>query len=167
MECAADRRPTQVLPDIQPTYPPSPSSNNHQFSCMPLLLFSRSLYCVTFHHVNFQLMAPATFSRRHLPAFPPICSQPYVFRSTQLFAVGERLTCKKYVATFYFENHLKGCLFFFFFLNFAFLQRSQRCPPLETQDPLSTTHFLVFFLLCRHIMCCFHLMFCHIPLSIC
>lgn len=83
-------------------------------------LFFPSLHCVTFHHVNFQPMAPATFSRRHVPAFPPICFKPHMFRSTWLFALGERLTCEKYLVTFYFGRHLKRCLFLEFLLVDAF-----------------------------------------------
>lgn len=119
--CAADRRPTQVLPDTLPTYPRSPSSKNHQFSNAPAPpFFFPSLHCVTFHHVNFLPMAPATFSRRHLPAFPPICFKPHMFRSTWLFALGERLTCEKYLVTFYFGSHLKRRLFLEFLLVDAF-----------------------------------------------
>lgn len=73
MECAADQGPAQVLPDTTPTYPRSPLSKNHQFSSTPapLRFFFLFFHSVTFHHVNFQPMAPATFSRRHLSAVAP------------------------------------------------------------------------------------------------
>lgn len=74
MECAADQGPAQVLPDTAPTYPRSPLSKNHQFSSTPAPFrfpFFFFFHSVTFHHVNFQPMAPATFSRCHLSAVAP------------------------------------------------------------------------------------------------
>lgn len=67
-------------------------------------------------------------SRWHLPpslaviCLPSLRSvlNPHMFRSTWLFALGERLTCEKYLVTFYFGSHLKRRLFLEFLLVDAF-----------------------------------------------